>query len=57
MVKAGLAEVYRGPQPRYFNVKIYQDAEAEVKKANKYLFVLERSLGFVCITASFLISG
>ena len=31
MVKAGLAEVYRGKQPRYFNVKIYQDAEAEAK--------------------------
>jgi endonuclease YncB( thermonuclease family) len=32
MVKAGLAEVYRGSQPRYFSAKIYQDAEAEVKK-------------------------
>ena len=32
MVKAGLAEVYRGSQPRYFNVKIYQDAEAEATK-------------------------
>jgi endonuclease YncB( thermonuclease family) len=30
-LKAGLAEVYRGKQPRYFNVKIYQDAEAEAK--------------------------
>ncbi len=39
MVKAGLTEVYRGKQPRYFNVKIYQDAEAEAKKANRGMWV------------------
>lgn len=35
MVKAGLAEVYRGKPPRYFNPKIYQEAEAEAKKAKR----------------------
>jgi len=40
MIKAGLSEVYRGRQPRYFNVKIYQDAEAEAKKANRGMWVL-----------------
>jgi endonuclease YncB( thermonuclease family) len=40
MVKAGLAEVYRGKQPRYFNVKIYQDAEAEAKKAKRNMWSL-----------------
>jgi endonuclease YncB( thermonuclease family) len=40
MVKAGLAEVYRGPQPRYFNVKIYQDAEAEAQKARQNIWSL-----------------
>jgi endonuclease YncB( thermonuclease family) len=39
MVKAGLAEVYRGKQPRYFNVKIYQDAEAEAKKAKRGMWI------------------
>ena len=39
MVKAGLAEVYRGKQPRYFNVKIYQDAEAEAKKNKRGMWV------------------
>jgi endonuclease YncB( thermonuclease family) len=34
-LKAGLAEVYRGKQPRYFNVKIYQDAEAEAKNEKR----------------------
>jgi endonuclease YncB( thermonuclease family) len=40
MIKAGLAEVYRGPQPRYFNVKIYQDAEAEAQKAKRNMWSL-----------------
>jgi endonuclease YncB( thermonuclease family) len=40
MVKAGLAEVYRGRQPRYFNVKIYQDAEAAAKDAGRGMWVL-----------------
>ena len=39
MVKAGLAEVYRGRQPRYFNVKIYQDAEAEAQKTKRGMWV------------------
>jgi endonuclease YncB( thermonuclease family) len=39
MVKAGLAEVYRGKQPRYFNVKIYQDAESEAKKAKRGMWI------------------
>lgn len=39
MVKAGLAEVYRGKQPRYFNVKIYQDAQAEAKKNKRGMWV------------------
>jgi endonuclease YncB( thermonuclease family) len=40
MVKAGLAEVYRGRQPRYFNVKIYQDAEVEAKDSKRGMWVL-----------------
>ena len=40
MVKAGLAEVYRGRHARYFNPKIYQDAEAEAKKANRGMWSL-----------------
>jgi endonuclease YncB( thermonuclease family) len=40
MVKAGLAEVYRGKQPRYFNPKIYQGAEAEARKANRGIWSL-----------------
>ena len=40
MVKAGLAEVYRGRQPRYFNVKIYQDAETDAKKAGRGMWSL-----------------
>jgi endonuclease YncB( thermonuclease family) len=40
MVKAGLAEVYRGRHARYFNPKIYQDAEAEAKKAERRMWVL-----------------
>jgi endonuclease YncB( thermonuclease family) len=40
MVKAGLAEVYRGKQPRYFNAKIYQDVEEEAKKAKRNMWSL-----------------
>jgi endonuclease YncB( thermonuclease family) len=40
MVKAGLAEVYRGKQPRYFNAKIYQDAEEEAQKAKRNMWSL-----------------
>jgi endonuclease YncB( thermonuclease family) len=40
MVKAGLAEVYRGKPPRYFNPKIYQDAETEAKAAKLGMWVL-----------------
>jgi endonuclease YncB( thermonuclease family) len=32
MVRLGLAEVYRGRQPRYFNATIYNKAEAEAKR-------------------------
>ena len=39
MVKAGLAEVYRGKQPRWLNIKIYQEAEAEAKIANRGMWV------------------
>ena len=40
MVKAGLAEVYRGKHARYFNPKIYQDAEAEAKKEKRGMWSL-----------------
>jgi endonuclease YncB( thermonuclease family) len=40
MVKAGLAEVYRGKHARYFNPKIYQDAEAEAQKAKRNMWSL-----------------
>ena len=40
MVKAGLAEVYRGKQPRYFNAKIYQGAEEEAQKAKRNMWSL-----------------
>lgn len=39
MVKAGFAEVYRGRHARYFNPKIYQDAEAEAKKEKRGMWV------------------
>jgi endonuclease YncB( thermonuclease family) len=39
MVKAGLAEVYRGKHARYFNPKIYQEAEEEAKKADRGMWV------------------
>ena len=35
MVKAGLAEVYRGKHAMYFNPNMYQKAEAEARKANR----------------------
>ena len=40
MVKAGFAEVYRGKHARYFNPKIYQDAEAKAKKEKRGMWVL-----------------
>jgi len=40
MVRAGLAEVYRGKQPRYFNVKMDSDAETEAKKAQRGMWSL-----------------
>jgi len=40
MVKASLAEVYQGPQPPFFNAKIYQDAEAEAKEAKRGMWIL-----------------
>ena len=39
MIKAGFAQVYQGEHPRYFNVKIYQDAQAEAKKDNRGMWV------------------
>jgi endonuclease YncB( thermonuclease family) len=39
MVKAGLAEVYRGKHARYFNPKIYQEAEDEARKADRGMWV------------------
>jgi len=35
MVKAGLAEVYHGKLPRYFNVNLYRDAEAEARSEKR----------------------
>ena len=40
MVKAGLAEVYRGRQPRWLNIKIYQEAEAGAKRAKRNMWSL-----------------
>ncbi len=40
MVKAGLAEVYRGKHPRLLNAKIYREAESEAKKAKRGLWAL-----------------
>ena len=40
LVKAGLAEVYRGKHARYFNPRIYQEAEAEAKKAKRNMWSL-----------------
>jgi endonuclease YncB( thermonuclease family) len=40
MIKAGLAEVYRGKQPKYLNIKIYQNTEAEAKEAKRGMWVL-----------------
>ncbi len=41
MVKAGLAEVYRGRQPRWLNIKIYQEAEAGAKRAKRNMWSLD----------------
>jgi micrococcal nuclease len=40
MVKAGLAEVYRGRPPKGLDVKPYWDAEAEAKKAGRGMWSL-----------------
>ena len=40
MVKAGLAEVYRGKPPRVFDLKPYLQAEAEAKKAKRGIWSL-----------------
>ena len=40
MFKAGLAEVYRGKQPSYFNVKLYKDAETEAMEAGRGMWSL-----------------
>ena len=39
MVKAGLAEVYRGKHARYFNLNIYQKAEAQAIKEKRGMWV------------------
>ena len=39
MVRAGLAEVYRGKHARYFNPKTYQDAEQEAREADRGMWV------------------
>ena len=41
MVKAGLAEVYRGRQPRWLNIKIYQEAEAGAERAKLNMWSLD----------------
>lgn len=40
MVKAGLAEVYRGKHAKGFNPKIYHDAEADAKTENRGMWSL-----------------
>ena len=40
MVKAGLAEVYRGRPPKGLDLKPYWDAEAGVKKAGRGMWSL-----------------
>ncbi len=40
MVKASLAEVYRGKPPRGFDLKPYSQAEAEAKKAKRGIWFL-----------------
>lgn len=40
LVKAGLAEVYRGKPPRVFDLKPYLQAEAEAKKAKRGMWSL-----------------
>jgi len=41
MVKAGLAEVYRGKSPKGFNIKPYKEAEEEARKARRGMWVQE----------------
>lgn len=41
LVKAGLAEIYDGRLPKGFDVKPYQQAEAEAKEAKKGIWSLE----------------
>ena len=40
IIKAGLAEVYRGKPPRGFDLKPYSQAEAETKKAKRGIWSL-----------------
>ena len=40
MLKAGLAEVYRGTPPRNLEINTYREAEKEAKKAVKGIWVL-----------------
>ena len=40
LIKAGLAEVYRGKPPRGFDLKPYSQAEAEAKKAKRGIWSL-----------------
>ena len=40
MVKAGLAEVYRGKPPRGFDVGPYRTAETDAKKSGKGMWSL-----------------
>jgi len=39
MVKAGLAEVYRGRSPKGFDVKIFKQAEKEAREAERGMWV------------------
>jgi endonuclease YncB( thermonuclease family) len=41
MIKAGLAEVYRGKHPKLLNTKIYKDAEKEAKEAKRGMWSLD----------------
>lgn len=40
MVKAGLAEVYRGLAPKKFNLTPYWQAEKEAREANRGIWTL-----------------
>lgn len=39
MVKAGLAEVSRGTHPRYFNAKLYQEAQAAARNDQRGMWI------------------